>query len=533
MLRFMAAKSRAAATRGAIGGAALGALLVVAASAVDARPRLELGAYTGVFVPGDDNELGNAWAPEQVPGVGPVLGVRIGFVPWRWSLGRGYLELGAEAESRLSLASTGSEPAYDRKTYLAPVVGLHGHLTLAYVPRAAARWVPFLLVGGGPETVFSSSPFVQTDADAAAYWGAGLRYQLQPTFALRLDLRQGVIAGRDAERTATYEVNLGLSKAIMFGPAPKPSLPSDRDDDGIVDAGDKCRDEAETYNSYQDEDGCPDNADLDNDGIKNQDDTCPERIENFNGIADDDGCPETDDDNDRILSHLDKCPDAAEDYDKFEDEDGCPDIDNDRDGVSDALDECPAEPESRNGYRDEDGCPDELPREIAKYAGVVPGISFEMGDARIKKSSNATLKEAVRVFRKYPELRISIIGHTDDIGTREENLDLSKRRAEAVKWWLVDRGIMPERIEAVGKGPDEPKLPNTSPQNRELNRRIEFQLIIAPPVVAPPAPAAPPAAPKPAPVAPKAQPAAPKAAPVVPKSAATRERMPPWATLLR
>ncbi|MBK9072598.1 MAG: OmpA family protein [Myxococcales bacterium] len=511
----MAAKSRAAATRGAIGGAALVAVLLVAASAGEARPRLDVGAYTGVLVLDDGNELGNAWAPEQVPGVGAVLGVRLGFVPWRWSVGRGYLELGAEAEARLSLAATGSEPAYGRNSYSSPVVGVHAQFSLAYAPSADARWVPFLLVGGGPETVFSSSPYVQTDADAAAYWGAGVRYQLQPTFALRLDLRQGVTAGRDAERSYTYEVGLGISKAIMFGRPPRPSLPQDRDDDGIVDATDKCPEDAETYNSYEDDDGCPDNADLDNDGIKNQDDKCPERIENFNGIADDDGCPETDDDNDRILSNLDKCPDVAEDYDKFEDEDGCPDVDNDRDGVSDALDECPAEPELRNGYRDEDGCPDELPREIAKYAGVVPGISFEMGDARIKKSSNATLKEAVRVFRKYPELRISIIGHTDDIGTREENLDLSKRRAEAVKWWLVDRGIMPERIEAFGKGPDEPKVPNTSPQNRELNRRIEFQLIIAPPVVAPP-PSAPPAA---APAAPKAAPAAPKTAPVAPKAA--------------
>jgi len=148
--------------------------------------------------------------------------------------------------------------------------------------------------------------------------------------------------------------------------------------------------------------------------------------------------------------------------------------------VPDALDECPAEPETRNGYLDDDGCPDELPREVAKYAGDVAGIVFETGDARIKKSSFATLGEAVKVFRKYPELRIVIIGHTDDVGTRDANVDLSRRRAEAVKWWLVDRGIVPERIEAVGKGPDLPKVPNTTPQNRETNRRIEFQLVIAP-----------------------------------------------------
>lgn len=481
MIIFMWAKlARANALRWVLAGTAMGS-----AGVAQAGPRLELGGYTGLLVLDDANELGNAWAPEQVPGLGPVLGLRVGYVPFALRLGGGSLELGVEAEARLSFSSTDEEPAFGRDMYLAPVLGLHGHLIIGYVPSPEASLIPFVVVGGGPETVFSSSPYVETDADAAVYWGAGLRYQLQPSLALRLDLRQGLTAARDDGATFTYEVNLGITKAFGPGKTKQVVLPQDSDDDGIIDSEDKCLHEPETYNRYQDEDGCPDTADNDNDGIKNDEDGCPDEAENFNGIQDEDGCPETDVDNDKILSHIDKCPNDAEDFDQFEDEDGCPDPDNDGDGVADAMDECPAEPETRNGYLDEDGCPDELPREVAKYSGVIPGIYFQTGDARIKPTSFPTLNAAVKVFRKYAELRILITGHTDDVGTREANLDLSKRRADAVKWWLVDRGIMPERIETEGKGPDEPKVPNSTAKGREQNRRIEFHLIVAPPKIMP------------------------------------------------
>jgi hypothetical protein len=166
----------------------------------------------------------------------------------------------------------------------------------------------------------------------------------------------------------------------------------DRDHDGIIDALDRCPDEPEDKDGFQDEDGCPD-EDNDNDGIPDAVDKCPNQPEDFDGFQDDDGCPDLDNDNDGIPdvddacpndpedgkgkrpfdgcpSTLedsdgdgipdvkDKCPDEPEDKDGFQDEDGCPDPDNDNDGIPDIYDACPNDPEDMDGFEDNDGCPD-------------------------------------------------------------------------------------------------------------------------------------------------------------------------------
>ncbi len=69
---------------------------------------------------------------------------------------------------------------------------------------------------------------------------------------------------------------------------------------------------------------------------------------------------------------------------------------------------------------------------------------------------------------------VEISGHTDNVGSRKSNIELSIRRANAVKDWLVKRGIEPERIQTKGYGPDRPVAPNNSEENKRKNRRIEF-----------------------------------------------------------
>ena len=149
-------------------------------------------------------------------------------------------------------------------------------------------------------------------------------------------------------------------------------------------------------------------------------------------------------------------PDEPEDKDEFEDEDGCPDPDNDKDGVLDEDDKCPNEPETKNGYQDDDGCPDEVPAPVKKFTGVVKGINFRRNSADIKASSFPLLKEAVSVFKEYPALRVEISGHTSNEGKRDFNMKLSRKRAEAVKLFLVSAGIDESRIGTVGYGPDKP-----------------------------------------------------------------------------
>jgi len=133
----------------------------------------------------------------------------------------------------------------------------------------------------------------------------------------------------------------------------------DNDNDGIPDAVDKCPNEPEDFDGFQDEDGCPD-PDNDQDGIPDFNDACPNQPEDGKGKRPFDGCPSTveDSDGDGIPDVKDQCPDEPEDKDGFEDDDGCPDPDNDNDGVPDIYDACPNDPEDMDGFEDNDGCPD-------------------------------------------------------------------------------------------------------------------------------------------------------------------------------
>src|ERR1019366_4774108 len=133
----------------------------------------------------------------------------------------------------------------------------------------------------------------------------------------------------------------------------------DNDGDGILDVVDQCPNEPEDKDGFQDDDGCPD-LDNDGDGIPDINDACPNEKEDGKGKRPNDGCPSSveDSDGDGIPDVRDKCPDEPEDKDGFQDDDGCPDYDNDGDGIPDAYDACPNEAEDFDGFEDNDGCPD-------------------------------------------------------------------------------------------------------------------------------------------------------------------------------
>ncbi len=247
----------------------------------------------------------------------------------------------------------------------------------------------------------------------------------------------------------------------------------DNDGDGLPDKSDMCPDLAEDYDSYQDGDGCPD-LDNDQDGIPDIKDKCPNEPEDFDGDQDDDGCPDLvkDSDNDGVPDELDRCPLQAEDFDGYQDDDGCPDLDNDLDGIPDAVDKCPNQPETFNGVDDEDGCPDA--KEIGKQF-VLRGISFESGSAALTPDSYTVLDQVVASMTAYPEARLEIRGHTDSQGPANFNLELSQRRAESVRQYLIKGGIDPARLTAIGVGEEEPIASNATPDGRAQNRRIEFR----------------------------------------------------------
>jgi len=154
-----------------------------------------------------------------------------------------------------------------------------------------------------------------------------------------------------------------------------------------------------------------------------------------------------------------------------------PTFDRDGDGVIDNQDRCPSEMETKNGFQDADGCPDQLPAQLAKFVGVVPGIDFDLGRSSLRPESLATLDAATKVFAQYPEVRLRISVHTDNLGQAAENRALSGRRANALRDYLIDRGIAAGRVEARGAGQDEPIASNANEAGRAANRRVEFSLI--------------------------------------------------------
>ncbi|MBI5488913.1 MAG: OmpA family protein [Deltaproteobacteria bacterium] len=254
----------------------------------------------------------------------------------------------------------------------------------------------------------------------------------------------------------------------------------DNDNDGIQDIYDACPMVPEDIDGYKDEDGCID-LDHDEDGIDTPADQCPEDKEDFDGFADEDGCPDLDNDNDTIPDAIDLCTEEPEDFDGFEDDDGCPDLDNDRDGVPDTTDECAEEPETLNGFDDQDGCPDRgsaLVVVTETQIEIKQQINFATDSDRIVgQRSFDILNVVAAVLNGNPNFRVEIQGHTDDRGTQEHNMDLSQRRAEAVRAYLIEQGVAGGRLEARGYGPDVPIEDNRTAAGREKNRRVEFHII--------------------------------------------------------
>jgi len=233
----------------------------------------------------------------------------------------------------------------------------------------------------------------------------------------------------------------------------------DTDGDGIVDRHDKCPDKA----GIKELKGCPD-VDTDGDGIVDRLDKCPDKA----GVAELNGCPDVDSDKDGIVDRLDKCVNDPEDPDGFQDADGCPDLDNDGDGIPDQADKCPVNP----GVSENSGCP--KTKEIQRGQLVLKGVNFESGKAVLLPASYKVLDEIAESFREWPEVRVEVQGHTDNVGTPEKNMLLSQQRAETVRDYLIQKGIASDRITAVGYGQEKPIADNNTSAGRAQNRRVEL-----------------------------------------------------------
>ncbi|MBN1769350.1 MAG: OmpA family protein [Prolixibacteraceae bacterium] len=204
--------------------------------------------------------------------------------------------------------------------------------------------------------------------------------------------------------------------------------PLDRDKDGIPDYLDDCPDDPglPEYN------GCPD---TDGDGIIDKEDDCPE----LPGLPEYNGCPDTD--GDGVIDPNDLCPDTQ--IGVVVDEYGCP-IDSDGDGLTDDIDQCPDE----YGPPEYMGCPEPLDvggwPEMSK--DTPPEVYFETDKYELDGESEVELDKMVKYLFENPMMNIRLFGYADPRGTEQYNDVLSARRVEAVKKYLMRKGVPENRI---------------------------------------------------------------------------------------
>jgi len=417
------------------------------------RNLVELGVFGGVAFPSPNLELfePDLTLPDQgfkeLRALSPDVGARVGYYPLRF--------LGLELEGAVLPTAT------DADDQSALVWAFRGHL-IAQIPRWSVT--PFVLAGPSALGVASDRNAVGNDVDLGFHFGGGVKVYVNRYLALRFDVRDTLTAKAGVGDGVGHTVELlgGLSLTLNRKKGKKP--PGDRDRDGILDPDDRCID----VPGVPENEGCP-YGDRDQDGILDKDDECPDTP----GVPEYAGCPIPDTDGDGILDPDDKCVDepGVVEYE------GCPIPDTDGDGFLDPNDKCVDEPETKNGYEDDDGCPDEIPEEVKQFTGVIEGIFFDTNKDTIKSKSRTKLDNAVKVLTDFPEVRLEISGHTDDRGSDAYNMDLSARRAAAVKQYFVDHGIAADRLETRGAGETEPRESNSTKAGRAKNRRIEFKLL--------------------------------------------------------
>lgn len=325
-------------------------------------------------------------------------------------------------------------------------------------------WTPYAVAGTGflkSETNENgNSPRIGPDNENAfGSLGLGIAHQFGDSDALfRTEVRYRADFA-DPDTYSDFLFNIGF--LMPFGGEPKAPPVFDADGDGVVDGSDLCP--GTPVGIAVDSTGCE--RDSDRDGVKDSKDKCPSTPRGSD--VDADGCRIVGDaDGDGVNDDDDRCPNtpSGANVDQY----GCVEIgDEDNDGVPDNIDECPG---SAQGVRiDARGC--EIKDEIR-----LPGVEFELSSAVLTAASNSVLDGAAATMAKYPEITVQAEGHTDSSGPTAYNQRLSQERADAVRLYLISRGVDASRITARGYGESSPIADNNTPEGMQRNRRVTLRL---------------------------------------------------------
>ncbi len=361
--------------------------------------------------------------------------------------------------------------------------------------------------------------------------GGGIRMRLMPHMAFR------------GEYTTEYEPthiyhneHLDLGLTWVWGGGGGAGGSADSDGDGVLDLNDRCPDTPK--GARVNRQGCP--WDTDQDGVLEGIDQCPDTPRGW--PVDEAGCP-LDTDKDAVPDGMDKCPDTPKGaiVDPMDSATaGCP-HDTDNDGVFDGVDTCPLTPagaivDEKGCPHDSDGdrvldgldqCPDTLKGQKIDKEGcprvrldkpepqVLQNVKFVQG-IDLWPGTDAWLQLLVDALTYWSDVNVEIGVYTDNKGSTAANRQISQRRAEVIREWMVQHGIDKNRISIKGYGAVNFIADNDSEDGRDKNRRVEVNRISGdlrkhpkpvPEEAAPPAEAAPATAP------PAAEPPAPAPAP--------------------
>ncbi|MEW5757446.1 MAG: OmpA family protein [Pseudomonadota bacterium] len=258
-----------------------------------------------------------------------------------------------------------------------------------------------------------------------------------------------------APTPAPAAVAVPAPAAAPAAPAAIALPPADDDSDGVPNGDDQCPNTPAGAKVYKT--GCE--VDSDFDKVVDSADECPNTTA---GVAvDARGC-EADADNDKVGNSKDQCPNTPAGI--RVDATGC-EIDSDKDGVVDSADKCPG---TAAGTRiDNQGC--EL-----KDVIVLKGVTFATDSAQLIGDSRQVLDEMASIIKRNKEMVVEIRGYTDSHGSEPHNVQLSQRRAEAVRDYLISKGVPPISLTAKGYGSKDPIADNYTATGRAANRRVEL-----------------------------------------------------------
>ena len=316
----------------------------------------------------------------------------------------------------------------------ADVSFLHATGNIVFSPWANRIGGPYVFAGGGLGRLGSGGDDLN---QGLLEGGAGLKLWLTDAIGLRLEARVAHWLPKESEGAPSVNYVM-LTGGLTFALGARGR---DTDADGVPDSRDRCTETPR--GATVDAKGCPSDAD-----------------------------------GDAVLDGLDQCADTPKGC--VVDAKGCP-LDADGDGVCDGVDQCPDTPAGLKP--DEKGCPVELVEREVELMDTgrirLQNVNFEAGKADLRPESLPTLDVVGTLLTQWPELRIEIGGHTDDVGGTTANRRLSQARAQSVLDYLVGKyaAMDSTRFTVKGYGEDRPLLPNVSDENRAQNRRVEFTVL--------------------------------------------------------